>query len=764
MAPLHPQWQRLREARARAGTPPLYTLPLDRARADDLAALRSAGGTPEPVARVEESVIPGPGGPLTVRLYHPATTPGLPVLLYLYGGGWTLGCLDTADGVSRGLANAAGCVVASVGYRLAPEHPFPAAVHDSHAALRWLYANAARLGLDATRVAVGGDSAGGNLAAAVALLHRDDPGPRLRHQLLVYPNTDYRPPGAPSAQDGEDPLLFNRHSVDWYWSHYLAAPDDGADPLASPLRAADLSGLPPATVITAEYDPLRDEGERYAERLRAAAVPVSLHRFTGMAHGFFTMTATFDDARAAQRLAARRLREAFGEGSGGAEPDPGELLLDDLHGSLSDTLLDRMTFLNEAPLRYPDAVSFAPGRPYEGLFDPAEVPTALEAYLTHLRETEGLGPDAVRERLFQYGRTKGFINDLIARQLHADEGIVADPEAIVVTAGAQEGMLLVLRALCAGPDDVLLVASPCYVGITGAARLLDVTVVPVPESADGGLDPEAVAAAVREQRAAGRRPRACYVVPDFANPSGASLSVPARRRLLEVAAEAGLLVVEDDPYGFFALDGQPRPTLKALDTGRRVIHIGSYAKTCLPGARIGYVVADQRVRGPHGTTVLADELAKLKSMTTVNTSAVSQAVIGGMLLRCDFRLRQANKDAGAFYAGNLRTLLDALESAFPADRRDHHGVSWNLPEGGFFVVVTLPFAADERAMERCAREYGVLWTPMSGFHPAGGGERTARLSCSYLTPAHIRDGVRRLAAFVAAVAAEEGGPVSGSAG
>lgn len=443
----------------------------------------------------------------------------------------------------------------------------------------------------------------------------------------------------------------------------------------------------------------------------------------------------------------------------GPDPDPNPVappaanaLLDlaDLHGSLADPLLDQMTFLNEVTLRYPEAVSFAPGRPYEGLFHPSDVTAALDTYLAHLRDTEGLNEGAVRERIFQYGRTKGFINELIARQLQADEGISADPQAIVVTAGAQEAMLLVLRTLCAGPEDVLLVSSPCYVGITGAARLLDITVVPVPEAPGGGTDPEAVAAAVREQRAAGRRPRACYLVPDFANPSGASLAVAARQRLLEVAAETGLLLIEDDPYGFFALDGRARPTLKALDTGGRVIHIGSYAKTCFPGARIGYVIADQQVRGPNGIGLLADELAKLKSMTTVNTSAIGQAVVGGMLLRAGFRLRDANKAVGAFYADNLRTLLGELARAFPPAERDRHGISWNLPEGGFFVVVTVPFPADEQAMERCARDHGVLWTPMAGFYPAGGGERLLRLSCSYLTVGQVRDGVRRLTDFVAA--------------
>ncbi|MEU6237023.1 alpha/beta hydrolase [Kitasatospora sp. NPDC047058] len=317
--PLHPQAQALRERRAQADTPPLYTLTPAQARAADLADIRAAAGTPEPVAAVEEHQIPGPGGDLALRLYRPAPpadAPGgpadraLPGLLYLFGGGWTLGSPDTSDAICRRLTNAVGCVTASVGYRLAPEHPFPAAVHDCHAAARWLAAHAGRLGIDPDRLAVGGDSAGGNLAAALTLLARDEGGPALRHQLLVYPNTDHRADTG-SLREHDDPLLFNRRSVAWYWGHYLADPADGDHPHASPLRAPSLAGLPPATVITAEYDPLRDEGERYAEALRAAGVPVGARRYAGMPHGFFAMTGVLDAATEAQRYAAERLREAL---------------------------------------------------------------------------------------------------------------------------------------------------------------------------------------------------------------------------------------------------------------------------------------------------------------------------------------------------------------------------------------------------------------------------------------------------------------------
>jgi (S)-3,5-dihydroxyphenylglycine transaminase len=427
---------------------------------------------------------------------------------------------------------------------------------------------------------------------------------------------------------------------------------------------------------------------------------------------------------------------------------PLPLQLADLHASLSDPLLDAMTFLNEVTTRYPDAVSFAPGRPYEGFFEPEDVHGYLDTYLDHLRG-RGLDHNEVRTALFQYGPTKGIIPDLVARTLANDEGLEVAPEALVLTVGAQEGMLLVLRALCATPQDVLLVSSPCYVGVTGAARLLDIATVPVPEGERGGPDPETVAAVAREVRATGRRPRALYVVPDFANPSGASMPTESRAALLDTAADEGLLVIEDNPYGFFSREQGSRPTLKALDRRRQVVYLGSFAKTCFPGARLGYVVADQEVAAPGGGRgLLADELAKLKSMTTVNTPALSQAVIGGMLLRHDCRLRAANARATAFYAANLNTLLAELEQQFPQPLRGRIGLDWNLPEGGFFAVLTLPFNADEAAMERCARKYGVLWTPMGPFYPAGGGERRLRLSCSSLTQSQIASGIARLAAFI----------------
>jgi acetyl esterase len=309
--PFDPQVQAIRDRLARDQAPRLYTMSIQDARAADVASAVDSAGPAEAVGDVADWEFPGPAGTLPIRVYRPEGAGPWPVLVYFYGGGWSLGTLDTCDGVCRSLTNAARCATVAVSYRLAPENKFPAAVEDCYAGAAWVAAHATELGVDAGRMAVGGDSSGGNLTAAVTLLARDRGGPAFVHQLLVYPNTDYQARTG-SMKDMTDKHFFNPEAVEWYWGMYLASPEDGANPLASPLRADDLGGLPPATVITAEYDPLRDEGEHYAARLAEAGVPVELTRYDGMPHAFFTMTGVLDTARTAVAGAAARLCEAFG--------------------------------------------------------------------------------------------------------------------------------------------------------------------------------------------------------------------------------------------------------------------------------------------------------------------------------------------------------------------------------------------------------------------------------------------------------------------
>jgi (S)-3,5-dihydroxyphenylglycine transaminase len=423
--------------------------------------------------------------------------------------------------------------------------------------------------------------------------------------------------------------------------------------------------------------------------------------------------------------------------------------IDELHGSLSDPALESMNFLNEISLRYPEAISFASGRPFEEFFDVDLIHRYLDSFCRYLKDQRGYGDEQVTRTLFQYGRTKGIVHELIARQLAVDEGIVADPESIVVTVGCQEAMFLAARALRRDDRDVLFAVAPTYVGLTGAARLADLPVWPV-RSGSAGIDLDDLSAQAGRARVAGLRPRACYVMPDFANPTGVSMALPLRQRLLERAAGEGLLLLEDNPYGMFH-DGPPVPTLKALDTSRQVIYLGSYAKTGFPGARIGYVVADQPVTGGGGQTgLLADELSKIKSMLTVNTSPLAQAVVGGKLLDHDCCLARANARETAVYVRNLRLVLDGLARRFPGEGAAA-GLTWNAPRGGFFVVLTLPRAVDDDLVEYSARTHGVLWTPMRHFYADGGGESQLRLAFSQLGRQQIEAGLDRFAALIADV-------------
>ncbi|XHM95796.1 PLP-dependent aminotransferase family protein [Peterkaempfera sp. SMS 1(5)a] len=414
-----------------------------------------------------------------------------------------------------------------------------------------------------------------------------------------------------------------------------------------------------------------------------------------------------------------------------------------------------MTFLNEIAQRYPEAISFAAGRPYEGFLDLDAVHRYLDTYRRHLDARTGGDQALVRRTLLQYGRTKGIIHELIAEYLLVDEGIVADPEHIVVTVGCQEALYLVLRALRRDAKDVLLAVAPTYVGAHGAARLADLPVLPVPDSPDG-LSPADLAAAATAARSAGLRPRACYLIPDFANPTGVSLSAARRRELLRVAEEQDLLLLEDNPYGIFG-DGRHVPTMKSLDDSDRVVYLGSFAKTGLAGARVGFAVAGQRVVRRDGSassgtghSTLSDELAKLKSMLTVNTSPLAQAVIGGKLLEHGCSLRAANVQETAVYQRNLHLVLDGLDRRFKTGAGATAAVSWNRPQGGFFILVDLPFTAGDAELESSARQFGVLWTPLHHFYADGLPRQRVRLSFSHLEPAEIDEGLDRFAAFVRA--------------
>jgi (S)-3,5-dihydroxyphenylglycine transaminase len=407
-----------------------------------------------------------------------------------------------------------------------------------------------------------------------------------------------------------------------------------------------------------------------------------------------------------------------------------------------DPLLEVMNFLNEVVLRYPQSISFAPGRPAELHFDVEASLAKVARFVEHRAAILGLPAAAVFSDLGQYNRTNGIIGDLIARQLALDEGIHASPESIMVTTGCQEGMAILLAGLFEAPRDVLLVSDPTYIGITGLARILGIPLVPIP-SGPQGLEAADVAAAILAVERSGRRARAVYDIPDFNNPMGTRMPLASRRALLEVALRHGVLIFEDNPYGMFAYDGDPLPTLKALDESGVVVYMGSFSKTLFPGLRLGYLVADQEVGLADGRRpTLAAELSKVKSLTTVTTSPIMQAVAGGILLENQGSLAGLMSRKLPFYRANRDRMLACLAAELPGL------ASWNHPEGGFFLTVDLPFAFDPDCLETCARDFGVICCPMTFFSLGAGREHQIRLSFSYVEAPQIEEGIARLARFV----------------
>lgn len=308
VTPVHPQIEAALAALAEANLPAVEDLTPAQARETFNAMSRARGGTPAPIARAEDAVVPGFGGDVPVRIYWPDTKGPLPAFIYYHGGGHVFGDLDTHDVIARNLCGGAELVVVSVDYRLAPEYKFPAAADDAWAAYAWVRENGASLGIDPSRLAVGGDSAGGNLAAVVAIMARDAGHANLLLQVLIYPVTDYALGYDSYNRFGEGYGVLTRGAMKWFYQHYLRSGEDADDWRASPIKAPSLANLPPALIIAAQCDVLCDDGAAYAEALSAAGTKVERKEYAGMIHGFFGMTPAIDDAVRAQSDVANALR------------------------------------------------------------------------------------------------------------------------------------------------------------------------------------------------------------------------------------------------------------------------------------------------------------------------------------------------------------------------------------------------------------------------------------------------------------------------
>jgi (S)-3,5-dihydroxyphenylglycine transaminase len=404
---------------------------------------------------------------------------------------------------------------------------------------------------------------------------------------------------------------------------------------------------------------------------------------------------------------------------------------------LSDPALDVMNFLNNIIQEFPEAISFAPGRP---LNDTLDVIPALERAVRELIANDVTA--SANLTIGQYSNTNGIINGAIAEHLKHDEGINVDPAAIIVTVGAQEAMALIVAGLLEPATDVLLVSDPSYIGMSGLARILGVRVVPV-HASDEGVTPATLEAAIHEGSKLGRV-RAFYDIPDFNNPLGSSLGLAARRAILDVCRRHDMLIIEDNPYGMFNYDGPRLPTFKALDDERRVLYVGSFAKTLFPGLRVGFLVADQLMPGT--TQCLAAALSRVKSLLTVNTSPVCQAIVASMIRQGGGSLEPIVAPKRVLYKRQRDAMIAALAESFKGSR-----VSWTTPTGGFFIPVSLPWRFGEAEVHRCASRHGVIVAPMQFFSVAASRRHQVRLSFSYVSPDQIRYGITRFADFVGGV-------------
>lgn len=396
---------------------------------------------------------------------------------------------------------------------------------------------------------------------------------------------------------------------------------------------------------------------------------------------------------------------------------------------LNDPYLDSMNFLNEACIKYPQAISFGSGRPTESFFHLAETVDGAKKYA----EITGISLN----HLGQYNMTKGIINDSVAKLVKNDDNIDISSDNIIMTDGAQEAMTILINTLF-DRDDVLIVTDPSYVGFIGYAKVagIDIRVV---KRTDTGIDFNDLSRVISEIIKEGKKIAAMYEVPDFQNPTGISLPLSERLELIEIAQKYDFYIIEDSPYSYYCYESEKIPAMKALDKHKRVIYIGSTSKTIFPSLRIGYILIDQEITVDGRKVKLAEECKKVKSFITVNTSSLLQAMFGTILYENNFTLKKYCADKIAYCKKNRDVLAEIIENEF--DFCDN----WHKPEGGYFTALKIPFTATNEMIYEAAEKYGVIVCPMSMFcmNPENG-KNMLRLSFSQMTEGQIKKGMMRL--------------------
>lgn len=406
-------------------------------------------------------------------------------------------------------------------------------------------------------------------------------------------------------------------------------------------------------------------------------------------------------------------------------------------------------FLNDIQSKFPKAISFAAGQPDEQFFEIENHLSKMETFINHQIKKTGESRSDTINRIGQYNKTKGIVNDIVATYLRKDEDIVLKEEDILMTVGAQEAFSIIVSTICNRENDVILVEDPSYIGLSSFAKVFDYRIEGI-STDEEGIDLVALKNKLLVLQKANKRVKLLYVIPDYQNPSGSCMPIGSRLKLLELAHKYNFLIIEDTVYNSFTYAQKKNPTLKSLDKFNKVIYVGSFSKSLFPGLRLGLIGANQKIENEAGEIVpLIDEMCKVKAQLTNNTSSISQALLGGILLDLNYSLGEWSKPKFESYKTKQAKMIEALTNYFnPIENQWAKGISWNEPEGGFFIKMTVPFSIDVNSVIESASEYNVIFCPMRDFYLNKGGEKEIRLTFSNLSLERIETGVKQLANYL----------------
>ncbi|MEM6684372.1 MAG: PLP-dependent aminotransferase family protein [Bacteroidota bacterium] len=406
-------------------------------------------------------------------------------------------------------------------------------------------------------------------------------------------------------------------------------------------------------------------------------------------------------------------------------------------------------FLNGIQFQYPEAISFVAGQPDEDYFSIESNLQKFDTFVEYRKANSDASRLQIINSIGQYSKTAGIINDILAEYLKKDYNIETTEPQILVTVGAQEAFGIIVSAICNLEDDIILVENPGYVGMSSFAKIYNYAIKGISID-ENGIDLKLLEETLLTSHENGKKVKLVYVIPDHQNPSGSCMPLANRKKLLQLANQYNFLIVEDSVYNNFSYDNAQLPTLKSLDTSNRVLYVGSFSKSLFPGLRIGFIVSDQVMETPTGEAIpLIQELLKVKSQTTNNTPTITQAILGGVLVDLNFSLKAYNTEKLASYKNKLQLMLRCLEEHIGTARDTWaKDISWTQPKGGFFIKMKLPFVIDRTQVVTCAKEYKVLFCPMSFFYLDDGGSKELRLTFSNIEPSAIQQGVKNLANYI----------------